>query len=92
MNQSRVVRAQEEPLIQGWYSERFGSLEPNSVLEFSVQGTSHCVFGYAISMDIGAKVREIKQDKYGLSIFVEHNSKHFSFTLTSYTAEESVGT
>lgn len=44
-----TARGEMEPTRQGWYSEEFGQLRPNTVLSLHLQMTSPSCFGYVIS-------------------------------------------
>jgi uncharacterized heparinase superfamily protein len=44
-----VVKAQTEPVRQGWYSERFGDIQANTVLTLHRQSTLPICWGYVIS-------------------------------------------
>ena len=46
---SQVVHGQRVPMLQGWYSEQFGELMPNSVLALRLQTDLPACFGYLIA-------------------------------------------
>lgn len=46
---AEVVRGSPLPHPQGWYSETFGMIEPNTVVVLSRSGASFFSFGYALS-------------------------------------------
>jgi uncharacterized heparinase superfamily protein len=49
----RVESRREQPSPQGWYSERFGEKEPNTVLSFHNRGVLPHASGYAFSSHKG---------------------------------------
>jgi uncharacterized heparinase superfamily protein len=55
---NQVIRGRTEPVRQGWYSERFGVLAPNSVLVLTVEQVLPVCFGYVISKRCPARVEE----------------------------------
>jgi uncharacterized heparinase superfamily protein len=52
-----IARGQTEPWRQGWYSEQFGQLEPNTVLSLHLQMSSPTCFGYVLSKQNLVQVR-----------------------------------
>lgn len=44
-----IVKGQTEPIRQGWYSERFGDVQPNTVLTLHRQSSLPICWGYVIS-------------------------------------------
>lgn len=51
-----IIRGQDAPCIQGWYSAEFGKRRPNSVLTFPIKGKLPLCFGYVLSQDINIDV------------------------------------
>lgn len=48
MRSFETVHGQKAPFLQGWHSERFGCLAPNTCLTFCADGTLPICFGYAL--------------------------------------------
>ena len=55
------VSGQMEPVEQGWYSERFGAKEANTVLEFGAGGVGAVCFGYVVSKNSMVTVENLEQ-------------------------------
>jgi uncharacterized heparinase superfamily protein len=68
-----IVRGQKQPFLQGWYSERFGEVHPNSVLSLGKEGNLSFCFGYVISTNEPAQVQHSGDSKGQLEIIVIHN-------------------
>lgn len=78
LQEGTIVSGQEDPK-QGWYSESFGQVYPNSVLILSQAGALPLRYGYAIcSMASLTITREIRGD----SVHVLLDLPQHSFTLT----------
>ena len=76
-----VVTGLMEPLRQGWYSERFGHLQRNTVLTLHQQGRMPVCYGYVISRHKPAKV-EARGGGDGHQINVKQDGHRYSFGLS----------
>jgi uncharacterized heparinase superfamily protein len=64
-----VVTGQTDPFRQGWYSERFGQLQRNTVLTLHAQGALPICCGYVISRHEPAKVKaSVSGDGHQISV------------------------
>jgi Heparinase II/III-like protein len=72
---------QTEPLRQGWYSERFGHLQRNTVLALHRKGALPACFGYVISRREGAQVKVVSGAQ-GHQINIMHERHRYSFGLS----------
>ena len=55
-----LVRGQMDPSLQGWYSEHFGELKPNTVLALQTRKDLPVRFGYVISRENALKVESVQ--------------------------------
>lgn len=77
-----IVAGQMEPFRQGWYSERFGQLQRNSVLTLGRQGELPLCYGYVISRNQPARVR-VTSGQDGHQVSVKQDGHAFTFGLAS---------
>lgn len=78
----KVLTGQMEPRRQGWYSERFGQLQRNSVLTLRAQGGLPICFGYVISRHNPARVR-VTSGRDGHQVSVTQDGRALTFGLAS---------
>lgn len=77
-----VVTGLMEPVRQGWYSERFGHLQRNTVLTLHQRGTLPTCYGYVISRYKPAKVEAVGGgDRHQIN--VKQDGDRYSFGLSS---------
>ena len=55
-----IVRGQISPLRQGWYSERFGELRPNTVLTLHLRDDLPMCCGYVVSRQNLLKIQSVQ--------------------------------
>jgi hypothetical protein len=77
-----VVAGQTEPSRQGWYSERFGELKPNTVLTLHRQGALPICYGYVISRYKPAEVK-VSSSSGGHQVSVTQGGDRHMFGLAS---------
>ncbi len=76
----RIVRGRMESPRQGWYSERFGRLESNDVLELEAAKPLPVCFGYVISRHSAAESCVISSP--GMNrILVRHGNDEFELVI-----------
>jgi hypothetical protein len=72
-----IVAGQMEPFRQGWYSERFGQLQRNSVLRLHAEGGLPICFGYVIARYKPARVKVTSgRDGHQVSVSLEDGERH----------------
>ena len=77
-----VVSGQMEPSIQGWYSERFGQLQRNTVLTLNGQGALPLCYGYVISRYQPAQVK-VRSGGDGHQVSVAQDGHPLTFGISS---------
>jgi hypothetical protein len=77
-----VVAGQTEPFRQGWYSERFGQLQRNSVLTLRAQGELPICYGYVISRYKPARVK-MTSGADGPQVSITQDGQRHTFGLAS---------
>ncbi len=70
-----LVRGQMEPVREGWYSERFGEVAPNTVLVLERADELPFCYGYVISKHQPVEVRCTYKPKKGLEVDVSYMKK-----------------
>lgn len=75
-----IVEGQKDHLRQGWYSERFGALQTNSVLTFDWKGTLPVCFGYVIGRG-GLPAADVSVVPNGNDIMLSHEGDCYQLTL-----------
>jgi uncharacterized heparinase superfamily protein len=77
-----VLTGQTEPFRQGWYSERFGQLQRNSVLRLHAQGALPICFGYVIARYKPART-QVRSGRDGHHVSVTQDGHTLTFGLAS---------
>ena len=77
-----VVAGQMEPHIQGWYSERFGQLQRNTVLTLNWQGALPLCYGYIISRYKPTRVK-VRSSGDGHQVSVTQDGRSHTFGISS---------
>jgi uncharacterized heparinase superfamily protein len=77
-----IVTGQMEPFRQGWYSERFGQLQRNSVLRLNAQGALPICYGYIISRYKPARVK-VTSGRDGHQVSIMQDGERHTFGLAS---------
>jgi uncharacterized heparinase superfamily protein len=72
-----IVKGQTAPVRQGWYSERFGEIQPNAVLTLHRQSRLPICWGYVIS-----RHEPVAIQMNGEGELPEINLTHMGFTFT----------
>ena len=76
-----VIRGQQKPELQGWYSERFGELQPNPVLALRLRGPGTQRMGYVISSGVIASACIASQTPDTASVVVTLGDEEFVLQL-----------
>ena len=72
-----LVRGQMEPVREGWYSERFGELVPNTVLILDRADELPFCYGYVISKHQPAEVHCTYISKKDFKVDVNYTQNHY---------------
>ena len=72
-----LVRGQMKPVSEGWYSDRFGELAPNTVLVLDRADDLPFCYGYVISKHQPAEVRCAYISKRDFKVDVSYMGNHY---------------
>ena len=75
-----LTRGGSGPPLQGWYSERFGELQPNTVLTLGRNTELPFVIGYVIFKRHAGAARSFSGPE-GIRIEVDHESRAYALTM-----------
>ena len=78
-----IAKGQARPLRQGWYSERFGDIQANTVLTLHRQSSLPICWGYVISRHEPVHVRSIVDDELQ-EIILTHAGSTFRLRLADH--------
>lgn len=78
-----LVKGQNEPICQGWYSERFGELLSNGVLSLYKEANLPFCYGYVISVHEPVQVKFANSLKGKIEIIVIHDNNSYNLKILS---------
>jgi hypothetical protein len=78
---SSAIQKGQTTRRQGWYSERFGQLEANSVLTLNYAGALPACFAYAICRNVVPSL-DISEITNGHQVLVRMQNKTYALQLT----------
>jgi uncharacterized heparinase superfamily protein len=72
-----VVKGQFEPSLEGWYSDSFGRLEPNTVLSLNSTGNLPHFYAYAVSKNLPVEIKLTSNPNEEIDVDVLYDQHHY---------------